>query len=99
MIFLLTICLVLFCVKKTIDKIVLVDVKFSGYDYRPINETSVNLYKIKTNFDKLKLLKQLQSDNVTNENKLQLIYSSHLLDELNANLITAPNYTKGLARF
>jgi len=68
----------------------------SGYDKRPINETLVNLYEFNKNYQKLKLLKKIQSNNTNEKDKIKLIYDSHLIDELNPNVIKPPNLTKGL---
>ena len=47
-------------------------------------------------FEKQKLLNKLQSNNLSELTKLQLIYDSSFLPDLDLMSIYAPNLTKGL---
>jgi len=74
--------------------------EFNGYDQRFSNETGPIdfdvLYEFNRNYEKIKLLEKLRSTNVNQYDKLKLIYNSRFLDDLNTNVIKAPNLTKGL---
>jgi hypothetical protein len=73
--------------------------KYSGFDQRPINNNNNSdgdINVIRGHFYNLDILKLLES-NLFNENqKLSIIYKAVLFDELNPNIIMAPNLTKGL---
>jgi hypothetical protein len=70
--------------------------KYSGYDERPLNQTYVNMYEVRKNHERMKLIKKLQSLNITDETKLKLIFESYLVDDLNPNVVKPPNLLKGL---
>jgi hypothetical protein len=65
-------------------------------DERQINESCIDIHTIKLYHDKMKLLRLLQSSEINDEEKVRIIYKSHLLDEVNPNIIKPPNFTKGL---
>jgi hypothetical protein len=67
----------------------------SGYDERQCinNETSISI--IKSNHEKMNLLKYLQNINNSQQNKLNKIYDSHFFDsDLQSSFY--PNITKGI---
>jgi hypothetical protein len=67
----------------------------SGYDERPCinNETSISI--IRSNHEKMILLKYLENNNNSQQNKLDKIYNSRILDlDLDSSFI--PNITKGI---
>jgi len=73
----------------------------SGADERPLDiiqslENVTNIAEIIEVFKKNKLLKTLEDNNITNEQKIDILFLSRFVDELNPNVIKAPNLTKGL---
>jgi hypothetical protein len=71
--------------------------KFSGLDERPNthgNKTDMSL--IKTNIRKNDLLKKLQTNTISEQEKIKNIYDCPSLMGLNVNNICAPNVSKGL---
>jgi hypothetical protein len=67
----------------------------SGYDERLCvnNETSISI--IRSNHEKMNLLKYLENNNNSQQNKLYKIYNSRILDlDLDSSFI--PNITKGI---
>jgi len=64
----------------------------SGYDERQCvnNETSISI--IKMNYEKMNILKYLENNNYSQQDKLDKIYNSHIL--IDSSLI--PNITKGI---
>lgn len=65
----------------------------SGNDERQniFNETSISI--IKMNYEKMNLLKYLENNNISQQNKLDKIFNSNIFD-LDSSLI--PNITKGI---
>jgi hypothetical protein len=84
------------CVKISLLQLDKIKNKYLGYDERPINETIINIYEFKKNYEKIKLLEKLRSPHIIQENKVKLIYESGLFDELDVNRIKVPNVSKGL---
>jgi hypothetical protein len=76
---------------KIINKI-----KNNGFDQRNVQENVTSISEIATFMSKKELLKELEDENIIEQKKLQLIYASHFLEELNPHVIKAPNLTKGL---
>ena len=67
----------------------------SGNDERQniFNETSISI--IKMNYEKMNLLKYLENNNISQQNKLDKIFNSNIFDlDLDSSLI--PNITKGI---
>ena len=67
----------------------------SGYDERLCvnNETSISI--IRSNHEKMNLLKYLENNNNSQQNKLDKIYNSRILD-LDLDSCFIPNITKGI---
>jgi hypothetical protein len=68
----------------------------SGYDERPINETVIDMRIIRQYHEKLELLNLLNSSKISQAEKLQLIYKSPFLEDLNPYKIKSSNLTKWL---
>jgi len=66
-----------------------------GFDHRPITEQNI-INDVYTHMKKYELLKKLRNSNIGDNDKLRLIYASRFCDELNLNIVTGSNYTKGL---
>jgi len=67
----------------------------SGNDERQniFNETSISI--IKMNYEKMNLLKYLENNNISQQNKLDKIFNYNIFDlDLDSSLI--PNITKGI---
>lgn len=69
---------------------------YSGENHTPLIKNETDISVIHEFYVKHNLLKKLQNDKVSTLTKLDLIYSSHLLDSLNNNIIKPPNLFKGL---
>jgi len=67
-----------------------------GFDNRPVIKNETNISIIKEYFLKYDLLTFLQSDTIDINEKLRVIQTSPLLDDLRLNVIQAPNLSKGL---
>jgi hypothetical protein len=67
----------------------------SGEDQRPCIKNDTDISVINTFEAKHNLLKNLQSNDLSELTKLQLIQNSYFLPDLSTS-ITAPNLTKGL---
>jgi len=82
--------------KNNISKI-MVENKYSGLDERPTNNKSeVDINIIKGYIFKSDILKLLESDLLDENQKLSMIYNLAFFDDLNPNVIKAPNFSKGL---
>lgn len=79
---------IMFYSKPIID----INNNYSGLDERPIfNESKVDINIIRSHFFKLDMLKVLQSNSLTDNEKLIMINNFDLFDHLNPNVIRAPN--------
>jgi hypothetical protein len=71
--------------------------KYSGLDERQMdNKSDVDINTIRGYFFKSDLLKLLESDVLEENQKLSMIYNLAFFDDLNPNVIKAPNFSKGL---
>jgi len=70
--------------------------KKEGYDNRNIAENVTEISIIRAHFIKKELINRLKDINIIDQEKFKMIYASHLLDELNPNIIRGPNHMKGL---
>ena len=70
--------------------------KKEGHDNRQISENVTHISVIHTYFIKKDLIKRLKDTNIDDQEKIREILASHLLDELNPNIIRGPNYTRGM---
>jgi 3-methyladenine DNA glycosylase AlkC len=70
--------------------------KKEGYDNRQITENVTHISIIRAHFIKRDLIKRLKDINIVDQEKIREIFASHLLDELNPNIIRGPNHMKGL---
>lgn len=68
----------------------------SGMDERPFHENSVNINNIASAMEKKRLLSLLDSDKISNYEKIKYIYSSFFFDKLNVYVIKCSNLTIGL---
>jgi len=67
-----------------------------GYDNRQLTENVTDILVIRAHFIKRDLIRRLKDVNIVDQEKTKMIYASHLLDDLNPNILRGPNYTKGL---
>jgi hypothetical protein len=69
---------------------------FSVNHEMPMNITCADMQNIRMQHNKWVLLQELRSPSLNTIEKIKLIQMYSLFDELNQNIITSPNVTKGL---